>query len=153
MKKPHWKSLPLLTVGKDLTIQNPVLVSGNDRFSLGRPTQGEWVIKPNEHVVFDVSYAPQTFESNGAYIEIASDDPDEPTVRIHLEGYGDAPVLSVTPSLFDYGDISIGCDNQERITIRNEGNMLWLLRTYLNCKQSRRYKDKFWVDDSASMDD
>jgi hypothetical protein len=90
---------------------------------LGRPTQGEWVIKPNEHVVFDVSYAPQTFEANGAYIEIASDDPDEPTVRIHLEGYGDAPVLSVTPLEFDYGLISIGCDNEERITIRNEGNM------------------------------
>ena len=107
----------------DLTIQNPVLVSGNDRFSLGRPTQGEWVIKPNEHVTFDVSYAPQTFESNGAYIEIASDDPDEPTVRIHLEGYGDAPVLSVTPLEFDYGLVSIGCDNEERITIRNEGNM------------------------------
>ena len=108
---------------QDLTIQNPVLVSGNDRFSLGRPVQGEWIIRPNEHVVFDVSYVPQTFESNGAYIEIASDDPDEPTVRIHLEGYGDAPVLSVTPLEFDYGLVSIGCDNEERITIRNVGNM------------------------------
>ena len=108
---------------RDLTIQSPVLVSGNNRFSLGRPTQGEWIIKPNENVIFDVSYAPQTFEANGAYIEIASDDPDEPTVRIHLEGYGDAPSIEVTPSQFDYGLISIGCDNEERITIRNNGNM------------------------------
>ena len=108
---------------RDLTIQSPVLVSGNNRFSLGRPTQGEWIIKPNENVIFDVSYAPQTFEANGAYIEIASDDPDEPTVRIHLEGYGDAPSIEVTPSEFDYGLISIGCDNEERITIRNDGNM------------------------------
>jgi len=108
---------------RDLTIQTPQLVSGDDRFSLGNVPEQSWVIEPGEHLAFDVSYIPQTFESNGAYIEIASNDPDEPVVRVSLEGYGNAPVLSVTPSLFDYGDVSIGCDNEERVTIRNEGNM------------------------------
>ena len=106
-----------------LTIQTPQLVSGDDRFSLGDVPEQSWVIEPGEHLAFDVSYIPQTFESNGAYIEIASNDPDEPSVRVSLEGYGDAPVLSVTPLEFDYGIISIGCDNEERVTIRNEGNM------------------------------
>ena len=107
----------------DLTIQNPVLVSGNNRFSLGDVPPQSWVIPPGEHVVFDVSYIPETYESNGGFIEVTSDDPDEPSVRIHLEGYGDAPVMSVEPDSFDYGLISIGCDNEERVTIRNEGNM------------------------------
>jgi len=107
----------------NLTIDAPILVSGNDRFSLGEFEEEEWIIPPGEHVVFDVSYDPQTFEFNGAHIEIHSDDPDEPVVLVSLEGYGDAPVLSVTPSELNYGDISIGCDNEERITIRNAGNL------------------------------
>lgn len=107
----------------DLRVQPPVLVSGTDRFSLGESEEEEWIIPPGEHVVFNVSYDPQTFETNGAYIEIHSDDPDEPVAVVSLEGHGDAPVLSVTPSVLDYGDISIGCDNEERITIRNDGNL------------------------------
>jgi len=90
----------------DLIIQAPILVSGNDRFSLGDMESQSWVIPAGDHVVFDVSYIPQTFESNGGYIEVTSDDPDEPTVRINLEGYGDAPSIEVTPSVFDYGLIS-----------------------------------------------
>ena len=108
---------------RDLTINTPVLVSGNDRFSLGDIPEQQWTIAPQENIVFDVSYDPKTFEVNGAYIEIASDDPDEPVVVVELIGYGDAPVATVTPLEFDYGDISIGCDNEERLTITNDGNL------------------------------
>ncbi len=108
---------------RDLIINTPVLVSGNDRFSLGSIPDQEWVIPPQENIVFEVSYVPETFEVNGAHIEVSSDDPDEPLVTVTLEGYGDAPVMTVGPSEFDYGDISIGCDNEERITITNDGNL------------------------------
>ena len=108
---------------RDLVITTPVLVSGNSRFSLGNVPDQQWTIEPQEHLVFEVSYVPETFESNGAYIEIASDDPDSPLVIVTLEGYGDAPVMTVGPSEFDYGDISIGCDNEERVTITNDGNL------------------------------
>lgn len=108
---------------RDLVITTPVLVSGNNRFSLGGLPDQQWTIAPQEHVTFEVSYVPETFESNGAYIEVASDDPDEPLVVVTLEGYGDAPVMNVGPSEFDYGDISIGCDNEERVTITNDGNL------------------------------
>ena len=107
----------------DLVITTPVLVSGNDRFSLGGVPDQQWTIAPQEHIVFEVSYVPETFESNGGYIEIASDDPDTPLVIVTLEGYGDAPVMTVGPLEFDYGDISIGCDNEERVTITNDGNL------------------------------
>lgn len=106
----------------DLTILSPNLVSGNERFSTNHE-EGEYVIPPGELIEFKVTYTPQTFESNGGYIEIVSDDPDEQTILVTLEGYGDAPVMSVNPIEFDYGDISIGCDNEERVTIRNDGNL------------------------------
>jgi hypothetical protein len=37
---------------------------------------------------------------------------------------GDAPVINASPSEYDYGSITLGCDNREHVTIRNEGNMV-----------------------------
>ena len=110
------------TGDKELTIFAPVLVSGNSRFAMSTD-QETYVIEPGGLLSFEVSYDPDTFESNGGYIEIISDDEDEPVVSVTLEGYGDAPVMVVEPEIFDYGDISIGCDNEEHATIRNEGNL------------------------------
>jgi len=106
----------------DLRIVAPVLVSGNARYSL-QTDQTEYVIPSGELLEFEISYKPETFEANGAYIDIESNDEDEALSRITVEGYGDAPVMVVDPLMFDYGTISIGCDNEERITIRNDGNM------------------------------
>jgi len=109
------------TGDEELKIFSPVLVSGNTRFSL-ETDQEEYTIEPGELLDFEVTYIPETYESNGAFVEIISDDPDEPVSQVTLEGHGDAPVMTVSPDEFDYGDISIGCDNEERITIRNDGN-------------------------------
>ena len=106
----------------DLKIFSPVLVSGNTRYTLISEEE-EYTIPGGELMDFVVEYEPATFESNGAYIDIQSNDEDEPLLRVTLEGYGDAPVMTVFPENFDYGDISIGCDNEERITIRNDGNL------------------------------
>ena len=106
----------------DLKIFSPVLVSGNTRYTLISEEE-EYTIPGGELMDFVVEYEPGTFESNGAYIDIQSNDEDEPLSRVTLEGYGDAPVMTVFPEEFNYGDISIGCDNEERITIRNDGNL------------------------------
>jgi hypothetical protein len=117
------ESFAVINTGdEDLTIFAPELVSGNDRFSL-TTDQESYIIPAGGLIEFDVEYTPETFESNGAYIDIVSDDIDEPVSTVTIEGYGDAPVIAVDPVDVDYGDISIGCDNEERITIRNEGNM------------------------------
>ena len=110
------------TGDEDLIIYKPDLVSGNTRYSVSF-YEDEYVISAGQLIDFEITYSPKTFESNGAYIDILSNDEDNPHSRVTLEGYGDAPVMVVTPTDFDYGDISIGCDNEERITIRNEGNL------------------------------
>ena len=107
----------------DLNISTPVLVSGNDRFSLLTENEEDVLIPAGEVVQFNVVYEPKTFESNGAYVEIISSDEDERSSMVTLEGYGDAPVMTVDPVDVDYGMISIGCDNEERITITNDGNL------------------------------
>ena len=117
------ESFTVINTGdEDLIVSSPLLISGNDRFEVGE-FEDEYIVPEGELVEFFVSYTPETYESNGAYIEINSSDPDEPSVMVLLTGHGDAPVMSVSPIDFDYGDISIGCDNEERITIRNDGNL------------------------------
>ena len=107
----------------DLWVTSPVLISGNNRFDLVGAPEEDFVIPGGEMLQIDVSYIPETYESNGAFIEFQTDDEDESVLIVTLEGYGDAPVMTVTPESFDYGEISIGCDNEERITITNDGNM------------------------------
>ena len=42
-------------------------------------------LEPGEIISFDVFYTPETYESNGALIEIYSDDEDEPVKTVLLE--------------------------------------------------------------------
>ena len=105
----------------DLIITSPLLIS-DERFYMDDNTE-ESVIPAGELVEFDISYVPLTFEHNTGIIQIESNDETNPLVEITVEGRGDAPVMTVDPIEFDYGDISIGCDNEERITITNIGNL------------------------------
>ena len=108
---------------EDLIISHPELVAGEDRFRLESNLQENYSISPGDTQEFNVFYAPETFESNGGLIRFVTNDEDENEYELPIVGNGDAPVLSVYPEVFDYGQISIGCDNEERITIRNDGNL------------------------------
>jgi len=94
------------TGDEQLKIFAPVLVSGNNRYQL-QTEQEEYVIEAGELLEFEVGYEPETYESNGGYIEIVSNDEDEPLTIVTLEGYGDAPVMSVSPDEFDYGEYQL----------------------------------------------
>ena len=106
----------------DLLIFAPDLVSGNARFEIDDYDEDTITIPGGELLEVNVYYTPETFETNGAYVSVEGNDESNPDVKVLLTGGGDAPVIDVSPMDFDYGDISIGCDNEERITIRNQGN-------------------------------
>ena len=108
---------------EDLIMSQPALIAGNDGFSLDEDLSEEYTILAGEVLDFNVYYEPETYEGNGAIIRFVSNDEDEREYELLLTGFGDAPVMTVFPEEFDYGDISIGCDNEERITIRNDGNL------------------------------
>ena len=106
----------------DLSILSPVLFDGSSRFELYGPEE-EIVIAPGELLALEVTYTPETYETNGSFVRIESNDEETPEIDVLMVGSGDAPVMTVTPDDFDYGSISIGCDNEERVTIRNDGNL------------------------------
>lgn len=108
---------------EDLIISHPELVSNSSRFNLDANLQENYTISPGDTQEFTVYYTPETFESGEAIISLVSNDEDENQYELPVTGFGDAPVMTVFPEVFDYGQISIGCDNEERITIRNDGNL------------------------------
>ena len=111
---------------EDLSVLSPFLFNLDENYSLTGPG-AEFIIKPGELVVVEVYYEPKTFEHNITSIEISSNDEEQPEIIVPVEGYGDAPVMTVIPEDIDYGDITMGCDNEERITITNDGNMLLII--------------------------
>jgi len=118
------EELTIVNAGDEVLVLDPLLlIAGNDRFSIGSNATEDWELQPGEGIQIDVYYEPQTYESNGGLIEIASNDDESPEIEVLLLGKGDAPVMTVEPATFDYGLISLGCDNEERITIRNKGNL------------------------------
>ena len=117
------------TGDEDLLIFAPDLVSGNFRFEIDDYEEEEIVIAGGDLLEVNVYYNPETYETNGAYVYVEGNDEENQSVNVLLTGGGDAPVIDVSPLEFDYGDISIGCDNEERITIRNEGNQELIIET------------------------
>lgn len=118
------KSFTVINTGDDdLVITSPFLLSGQEKFAVESQGQEDIVVPSGELVEFYISYTPETFEHNLDSIHFLSSDEDEPELHVTLEGQGDAPVMTVFPLDFDYGNITIGCDNEERVTITNDGNM------------------------------
>ena len=122
------KSFAIINAGdENLIITKPELISGNTRFSLDENLDEEYIILPGEVLDFNVYYEPLTYETNGAIVRFLSNDADENEFEVLITGSGDAPVMTVSPESFDYTEISIGCDNEERITIRNDGNLTLII--------------------------
>ena len=109
-------------IGNDtLDINSNYLEYGDPRFQLDNTAVGS--IEPGEEAELLVSYDPITFEENDEWLIINSNDEDEARVAIPLIGQADAPVIDVTPALFDFGSVNVGCEDSTIVTIENIGNV------------------------------
>ena len=109
------------TGSESLIIDEVELMYGTSNFSI--TTLLADTLEPNESTDITVTYDPETYEHNSDILRILSNDPDEEDVRVGLAGSGDAPVISVTPDYYNFGDILYGCDEILDITIENIGNV------------------------------
>jgi len=82
-----------------------------------------FVVKGGEYHQIEVSYNPATFEHNEGFLDIYLEGDEAPSEGVWLDGHGDAPVLTVTPSELDYGAPLLGCDSTSEIQIQNDGNV------------------------------
>ena len=87
----------------ELDISNIYLHDGGSNFSLTTMPVG--IVDSLNSVELIVTYSPGTYETNYDTISIVSNDEDEPVVNVILDGSGDAPVITVTPDYYDFGDV------------------------------------------------
>lgn len=112
----------ITNIGNDtLHINSHYLENGDPRFDILSSAVGS--LEPSEQAEVIVSYDPLTYEENSEFLVINSNDEDEGTISIPLIGAGDAPVISLTPDLFDFGDEFVGCEEKVKLEIENIGNV------------------------------
>ena len=113
----------IINVGNATLHAEPILMDGSTRYSIPEYDNSQLTIEPGEILDVVVDYEPKTYEHNGAVVKVLSNDEENEELFVVMEGYGDAPKIDVTPEHVDYGKVSIGCDNEYRVTIKNEGNI------------------------------
>lgn len=112
----------IMNIGNDsLNINSNYLENGDPRFQLDNSAIG--TLEPGEETELFVSYDPITFEENNEYLVIHSNDEDEARIAIPLLGQADAPVISISPEVYDFGDVYVGCEDSSTVTITNIGNV------------------------------
>lgn len=117
-----FKTFAVINAGdRELSFDRPVLPEG--RFSLDDDLLETYTVQPGDVVDFNVYYAPITHEVNESEITLTTNDSDEDLVQISVAGVGDAPVIQTSADTIDFGEVSIGCEMLEVITITNVGNM------------------------------
>lgn len=104
----------------DLHILDIVLDDPEAPYDIG--AIGSILVPPGSSTNFSVTFNPETAMNNNAKVLIDSDDPDEPTVEVALIGDGIAPVIEVSPVAYDFGNLYIGCEQAQAVTVSNIGN-------------------------------
>ena len=82
-----------------------------------------FTVESGGYYQIEITYDPLTFEHNEGFLDIYIEGDEQPSEGVWLNGYGDAPVLTVTPPTIDFGAPLLGCDTTTEIQIQNDGNV------------------------------
>ncbi len=111
----------------DLTVTG-LTVGGSTEFQLnaGAPTP-PFSVAPGTTADVPVDYAPVDVGADSGTLDVASDDPDEPTVPVVLSGTGQAPPatvcdIDVNPLALAFGSVDTGTTATLTTTIGNTGS-------------------------------
>ena len=115
-------SIYIYNVGNDvLDIHDVYLNIDDSSFTLSNLQT--YSLDPQESTELIVSYDPDTYEFNSDIVSIFSNDEDEGEVQVPIGGSGDAPVINITPSSFDFGTVYLGCEEDLEVMVGNIGNV------------------------------
>ena len=80
------------------------------------------VLSPGDSTLLEVTYAPTNNGNDSGYVDIPSNDPDEPVVQIDLSGSEEpVPDIDVDPLLVDFGVVDIGLSPSDIVAVSNVG--------------------------------
>ncbi|MBN2798615.1 MAG: choice-of-anchor D domain-containing protein [Deltaproteobacteria bacterium] len=104
----------------DLEIYGIGLSEDDAPFRLG--SIGSIFVPSGGQTSFSVTFDPQTANDWTTQVLLDSNDPNWPTKEVQLLATGIAPVIEVTPPVYDFGTPYIGCSYENEWKVRNVGN-------------------------------
>ena len=107
----------------DLNVTDSVITSGGPEFTV-TVGGGAVAIPPGQTHDVTVQFAPTLEQPYTGNLQILSDDPDEGSVDIPLDGTGvaAAPDIDVSPTSLSFGSVNVGSTPTLDVTIENLGN-------------------------------
>ena len=84
---------------------------------------GSFTLLPSAARLVNVTFAPTTEGSHPATLTIASDDPDEPTVAVDMQGTGFQPIpdIAFDPTFLFFDMVFVGATVERNVTVLNQG--------------------------------
>ncbi|MCH8838611.1 MAG: choice-of-anchor D domain-containing protein, partial [Candidatus Marinimicrobia bacterium] len=113
-------SLTVSNVGTD-SLRTIVLSSNHSDFTV---SPAAFALAPGANQTVEVFFSPSSDGTITGSLTIASDDPDEPTLTVQLQGVGEIPLpqIVVTPSALGYDSLFIGLSPTQSFNVSNDGD-------------------------------
>jgi hypothetical protein len=104
----------------DLSITS-TSITGSGAGSFSIQNGGAVTLAAGSTKVIAVRFSPSATGPIAATLSIASNDPDENPFGIDLSGIGVVPDISATPNPLAFGNINVGANSEQTLTINNTG--------------------------------
>lgn len=107
--------------GVDVLTVDEITSSGSDAFSYEVRTGSEVpdALERGEYISLDVLFEPESDDQQSGRLTVESSDPDDPSYEIRLLGNEPLPCIRVSTRAVDFGDIRVGEEAREALTILN----------------------------------
>ena len=110
------------TGSADLDIPLGGVTALTDPFAISADGCSDTMVAPLGSCTISVTFTPTVAESASGMFDIASNDPNEPTVTVTVSGAGAAPDISVMPQTLGFPSILTGQSQTRDVTITNDGS-------------------------------
>lgn len=101
----------------------------NAEFATSRVVPPALIIGPGSEETIVVTYTAKDGLTDRALAKVFSNDPDEPEIRVQLSSeFKGVPALVVDPILLDFGDVAVGEQPTQPVTLSNQGSGNAVLR-------------------------
>lgn len=104
-----------------LTLHSLALVAGSSE-ELGVGTPGPITLAPGDAAPLEVSYTPEASGWDYGELDLQSDDPDQPLLRLAVSGQGVEPALDVDPETLWFGEVSPGSSASRVVDLMARGD-------------------------------
>jgi PKD repeat protein len=98
-------------------------LAGSNLAEFGLVGPSSFVLTPGASQNVQANFIPGSVGAKSASLSIASDDPDETSVHVSLEGAGALllPDISVTPTSHNFGSVAVTQSGSQSFVIKNDG--------------------------------